>query len=120
MNHLEAENKISTISEKISKLKIGPKGRRSPIPSELYQEIIPLLEYCSQRELANKLGIDPSLISQAKMRVKIPKQTTKKHGITSGPQFIRVEQKHDNISLAKGKVILEVTTNSGVRVTLFD
>ena len=118
MNKSEARNEIKLIKKELDQLISKKSGRRKRIPSSLYSKILGLLEHYSQKELGDKLGIRADTISRAK--IKKIKPIIKKQKMIESPKFVKVEQKESGLSLTKGKVILEIVTNSGTRVTLFE
>lgn len=120
----EVKERVKLLKQEIDTLKIGKTGKRSPIPRPLIQKVIELLHYYSQKDLAQKLGISPSLISKAKSRGERSVKNSTKPNLATSHKFIKVDKKEKNINLAsaamKGKVILEVVTSSGVKVMLYE
>lgn len=120
MNKSELEKKVQVVKNELDKLKNKKSGRRKYIPSHLYEKIFELLKNYSQKELGDKLDIRPDSISRAKTKIEKTKQVSKKQKFIEPPKFIKIEQQENKISFVKGKIILEVVTSSGVKVTLFD
>ena len=95
----------------------GKTGRSSPIPDELLDDIKKLSHHFSGSELGRRVGISQTRVSRA-----LAKRKGEGKKLKTRPSFVKVIQEEVSplTMPMKGRAILEMTTQSGMKLTIFE
>jgi hypothetical protein len=117
MSNLEISKLLKKTKLDLAKLpKLGKSSRSAPMPEEIGNNLQRLNSHFSQAKLSRSLKIHPTRVSRAISKAK-------RDNLNVRPSFVKVTQNEcvaPSVEAVKGRVVLEMTTRSGMKLSIFE